>query len=54
MSVAALRLIRCRRLSTNGPPGVKKVMQWKTLSKLSDIVDLRVNQVQVGDASLSL
>uniref|UniRef100_A0A3Q3XMI3 Protein SERAC1 n=1 Tax=Mola mola TaxID=94237 RepID=A0A3Q3XMI3_MOLML len=33
MSVAALRLIRCRRLSTAGPPGVKKVIQWRTLSK---------------------
>nr|XP_046230097.1 protein SERAC1 isoform X2 [Scatophagus argus] len=29
MSAAALRLIRCRRLSTAGPPGVKKVLQWK-------------------------
>lgn len=33
MSVAALRLIRCRRLSTAGPPGVKKVLQWKDLSE---------------------
>ncbi|XP_076612968.1 protein SERAC1 isoform X2 [Chaetodon auriga] len=32
MSVAALRLIRCRRLSTAGPPGVKKVLQWKDLT----------------------
>ncbi|XP_070781994.1 protein SERAC1 [Enoplosus armatus] len=28
MSGAALRLIRCRRLSTAGTPGVKKVLQW--------------------------
>uniref|UniRef100_A0A3Q0RIH3 Protein SERAC1 n=1 Tax=Amphilophus citrinellus TaxID=61819 RepID=A0A3Q0RIH3_AMPCI len=38
MSVAALRWIRCRRLSTAGPPGVKKVLQWKDLSKLLDII----------------
>uniref|UniRef100_A0A3Q4I398 Protein SERAC1 n=1 Tax=Neolamprologus brichardi TaxID=32507 RepID=A0A3Q4I398_NEOBR len=33
MSAAALRWIRCRRLSTAGPPSVKKVLQWKDLSK---------------------
>uniref|UniRef100_A0A4W6CJP9 Protein SERAC1 n=1 Tax=Lates calcarifer TaxID=8187 RepID=A0A4W6CJP9_LATCA len=32
MSAAALRLIRCRRLSTAGPPGVKRVLQWKDLT----------------------
>uniref|UniRef100_A0A7N8XGR5 Protein SERAC1 n=1 Tax=Mastacembelus armatus TaxID=205130 RepID=A0A7N8XGR5_9TELE len=37
MSVTALRLIRCRRLSTAGQPGVKKVIQWKDFSKLVDI-----------------
>uniref|UniRef100_A0A8C9XC53 Protein SERAC1 n=1 Tax=Sander lucioperca TaxID=283035 RepID=A0A8C9XC53_SANLU len=42
MSGAALRLIRCRRLSTAGPPGVRKVLQWKDLSKLLDITGLRV------------
>uniref|UniRef100_A0AAX7TK62 Protein SERAC1 n=1 Tax=Astatotilapia calliptera TaxID=8154 RepID=A0AAX7TK62_ASTCA len=36
MSAAALRWIRCRRLSTAGPPSVKKVLQWKDLSKLLD------------------
>uniref|UniRef100_A0A3P8TGX2 Protein SERAC1 n=1 Tax=Amphiprion percula TaxID=161767 RepID=A0A3P8TGX2_AMPPE len=45
MSVAALRLIRCRRLSTAGPPGVKKVLQWKDLSKLLDIIGLRVHSL---------
>ncbi|PWA27712.1 hypothetical protein CCH79_00000400, partial [Gambusia affinis] len=34
MSVAALRLIHCRRLSTAGPPGVNKVFLWKHLSCL--------------------
>lgn len=43
MSVAALRLIRCQRLSTSGPSGVKKVIQWKTLSKLLDIIGLPVS-----------
>uniref|UniRef100_A0A8C3A1K7 Protein SERAC1 n=1 Tax=Cyclopterus lumpus TaxID=8103 RepID=A0A8C3A1K7_CYCLU len=33
MSAAALRLIRCRKLSTAGPPGVRRVFQWKHLSK---------------------
>ncbi|XP_041814761.1 protein SERAC1 isoform X3 [Chelmon rostratus] len=37
MSVAALRLIRCRRLSTAGPPGVKKVLQWKNLRKFAKV-----------------
>uniref|UniRef100_A0AAQ6A365 Protein SERAC1 n=1 Tax=Amphiprion ocellaris TaxID=80972 RepID=A0AAQ6A365_AMPOC len=37
MSVAALRLIRCRRLSTAGPPGVKKVLQWKDLRKVAKV-----------------
>lgn len=36
MSVAALRLIRCRRLSTTGP-GVKKVLQWRYLRKLAKV-----------------
>uniref|UniRef100_A0A3Q3FJI8 Protein SERAC1 n=1 Tax=Labrus bergylta TaxID=56723 RepID=A0A3Q3FJI8_9LABR len=34
MSVAALRLIHCRRLSTAGPSGVKKVLQWKDFTYL--------------------
>ncbi|KAM8725672.1 protein SERAC1 isoform 1-T2 [Acanthopagrus schlegelii] len=37
MSVAALRLIRCRRLSTAGPPGVRKVLQWKHLRKFAKV-----------------
>ncbi|KAM7395323.1 hypothetical protein PAMA_006882 [Pampus argenteus] len=37
MSVAALRLIRCRRLSTAGPPGVKKVLQWRDLRKVAKV-----------------
>uniref|UniRef100_A0A3P9IWQ3 Protein SERAC1 n=1 Tax=Oryzias latipes TaxID=8090 RepID=A0A3P9IWQ3_ORYLA len=37
MSVAALRLIRCRRLSTAGPPGVNKVLQWKDLRKVAKV-----------------
>uniref|UniRef100_W5KG27 Protein SERAC1 n=1 Tax=Astyanax mexicanus TaxID=7994 RepID=W5KG27_ASTMX len=36
MSVAALRLIPCRRLSTAGP-GVKKVIQWKDIRRCSSI-----------------
>ncbi|XP_056219269.1 protein SERAC1 isoform X1 [Seriola aureovittata] len=37
MSAAALRLIRCRRLSTAGPPGVKRVLQWKDLRKVAKV-----------------
>lgn len=37
MSVAALRLIRCRRLSTAGPPGVKKAIPWKTIRKAAKV-----------------
>ncbi|XP_047430295.1 protein SERAC1 isoform X2 [Mugil cephalus] len=37
MSVAARRLIRCRRLSTAGTPGVKKVLQWKDLRKVAKV-----------------
>ncbi|KAM4522682.1 protein SERAC1 [Odontesthes bonariensis] len=37
MSVAALRLIRCRRLSTAGPPGVNKVLHWKDLRKVAKV-----------------
>ncbi|XP_078131224.1 protein SERAC1 isoform X2 [Sander vitreus] len=37
MSGAALRLIRCRRLSTAGPPGVRKVLQWKDLRKVAKV-----------------
>uniref|UniRef100_A0A4W6CJS3 Protein SERAC1 n=1 Tax=Lates calcarifer TaxID=8187 RepID=A0A4W6CJS3_LATCA len=37
MSAAALRLIRCRRLSTAGPPGVKRVLQWKDLRKFAKV-----------------
>ncbi|XP_041660675.1 protein SERAC1 isoform X1 [Cheilinus undulatus] len=37
MSVAALRLIRCRRLSTAGRSGVKKVFQWKDLRKVAKV-----------------
>uniref|UniRef100_A0A8C7VTE8 Protein SERAC1 n=1 Tax=Oncorhynchus mykiss TaxID=8022 RepID=A0A8C7VTE8_ONCMY len=32
MSVAALRLIRCRRLSSTSGPGVKKVLPWRDIS----------------------
>ncbi|CAJ1078488.1 protein SERAC1 [Xyrichtys novacula] len=37
MSVAALRMIRCRRLSSAGPSGVKKVLQWKDLRKVAKV-----------------
>uniref|UniRef100_A0AAX7U850 Protein SERAC1 n=1 Tax=Astatotilapia calliptera TaxID=8154 RepID=A0AAX7U850_ASTCA len=37
MSAAALRWIRCRRLSTAGPPSVKKVLQWKDLRKVAKV-----------------
>ncbi|XP_054877460.1 protein SERAC1 isoform X2 [Poeciliopsis prolifica] len=37
MSVAALRLIHCRRLSTAGPPGVNKVFLWKYLKKIAKV-----------------
>ncbi|XP_026175167.1 protein SERAC1 isoform X2 [Mastacembelus armatus] len=37
MSVTALRLIRCRRLSTAGQPGVKKVIQWKDFKKVAKV-----------------
>uniref|UniRef100_A0A672FP57 Protein SERAC1 n=1 Tax=Salarias fasciatus TaxID=181472 RepID=A0A672FP57_SALFA len=37
MSVTALRLIQCRRLSTAGQPGVKKVFQWKALRKAAKV-----------------
>uniref|UniRef100_A0A3B5KZX2 Protein SERAC1 n=1 Tax=Xiphophorus couchianus TaxID=32473 RepID=A0A3B5KZX2_9TELE len=37
MSVAALRLIHCRRLSTAGPPGVNKVFLWKHLRKIAKV-----------------
>ncbi|XP_076011241.1 protein SERAC1 [Genypterus blacodes] len=37
MSVAALRLIRCRRLSTVGAPGVKRALQWRTLGKVAKV-----------------
>lgn len=37
MSAAALRLIRYRRLSTTGQPGVKKVLQWKDLRKVAKV-----------------
>ncbi|KAM4633080.1 protein SERAC1 [Polymixia lowei] len=36
MSVAALRLIRCRKLSTTGP-GVKRVLQWKDIRKIAKV-----------------
>uniref|UniRef100_A0A674A1I5 Protein SERAC1 n=1 Tax=Salmo trutta TaxID=8032 RepID=A0A674A1I5_SALTR len=36
MSVAALRLIRCRRLSSTSGPGVKKVLPWRDISMLWD------------------
>ncbi|TNN46537.1 Protein SERAC1 [Liparis tanakae] len=35
MSAAAL--IRCRRLSTAGPPGVRRVFQWKHLRKIAKV-----------------
>ncbi|XP_032398128.1 protein SERAC1 isoform X3 [Etheostoma spectabile] len=37
MSGAALRFIRCRRLSTAGTPGVRKVLQWKDLRKVAKV-----------------
>ncbi|KAF6728333.1 Protein SERAC1 [Oryzias melastigma] len=37
MSVAALRLIRCRRLSTAGPPRVNRMLQWKDLGKVAKV-----------------
>ncbi|KAM9840052.1 protein SERAC1 isoform 2-T2 [Aulostomus maculatus] len=37
MSVAALRLIRCQRLSTAGPHGVKKAIQWKHLRRVAKV-----------------
>ncbi|XP_028997145.1 protein SERAC1 [Betta splendens] len=37
MSAAALRLIRCRRLSTAGPPGLRKALQWRTWKKLAKV-----------------
>ncbi|XP_027140371.1 protein SERAC1 [Larimichthys crocea] len=37
MSAAALRLIRCRRLSTAGPHGVKRVLQWKNLRRFAKV-----------------
>ncbi|XP_034384034.1 protein SERAC1 [Cyclopterus lumpus] len=37
MSAAALRLIRCRKLSTAGPPGVRRVFQWKHLRKVAKV-----------------
>ncbi|XP_029983887.1 protein SERAC1 isoform X1 [Sphaeramia orbicularis] len=37
MSVAALRLIHYRRLSTAGPPGVKRVLQWRDLRKVAKV-----------------
>ncbi|XP_064847350.1 protein SERAC1 isoform X2 [Oncorhynchus masou masou] len=35
MSVAALRLIRCRRLSSTSGPGVKKVLPWRDIRKIA-------------------
>ncbi|KAJ4929002.1 hypothetical protein JOQ06_004623 [Pogonophryne albipinna] len=37
MSAAARRLIRCRRLSTAGSPGVRKVPLWKDLRKVAKV-----------------
>ncbi|KAM3602899.1 uncharacterized protein V6R79_013118 [Siganus canaliculatus] len=37
MSGAALRLIHCRRLSTAGPPGVNKVLNWKNFRKFAKV-----------------
>uniref|UniRef100_A0A8C6UDR8 Protein SERAC1 n=1 Tax=Neogobius melanostomus TaxID=47308 RepID=A0A8C6UDR8_9GOBI len=37
MSGAALRLIRCRRLSTTTGSGVKKVFQWRNLRKVAKV-----------------
>ncbi|XP_034015489.1 protein SERAC1 [Thalassophryne amazonica] len=39
MSVAVLRLIRCRRMSTSG---VKKVLQWKDLRKIAKVTGVVV------------
>ncbi|XP_029903422.1 protein SERAC1 isoform X2 [Myripristis murdjan] len=36
MSVAALRLIHCRRLSTTGP-GVKRVLPWRNIRKIAKV-----------------
>uniref|UniRef100_A0A1A8MWX0 Protein SERAC1 n=5 Tax=Nothobranchius TaxID=28779 RepID=A0A1A8MWX0_9TELE len=37
MSIAALRLIHCRRLTSAGSPGVKKAFQWKALRKVAKV-----------------
>ncbi|XP_035473715.1 protein SERAC1 [Scophthalmus maximus] len=37
MYAAALRLIRCRRLSTAGPSRVRKALQWKHLRKVAKV-----------------
>ncbi|TWW68814.1 Protein SERAC1 [Takifugu flavidus] len=37
MSVAALRLIHCRRLSTAGTPGVRKALNWKTFRRFAKV-----------------
>ncbi|KAM6954199.1 protein SERAC1 [Aplochiton taeniatus] len=36
MSVGVLRMIRCRKLSTNGP-GVKKVLPWRDIRKIAKV-----------------
>ncbi|XP_071372890.1 protein SERAC1 [Centroberyx affinis] len=36
MSVAALRMIRCRRLSTTGP-GVRRVLPWRDIRKIAKV-----------------
>ncbi|XP_042565876.1 protein SERAC1 isoform X2 [Clupea harengus] len=37
MSVAALRMIRCRRLSTAGPEGKKVVVPWKAVRRIAKV-----------------
>ncbi|XP_077443061.1 protein SERAC1 [Stigmatopora argus] len=37
MSATALRLIRCRRLSTAGLPGVTKSLRWRDLRKVAKV-----------------
>ncbi|XP_057678033.1 protein SERAC1 isoform X2 [Corythoichthys intestinalis] len=37
MSATALRLIRCRRLSTAGLPGVAKSLRWRDLRKVAKV-----------------
>ncbi|XP_077366764.1 protein SERAC1 isoform X1 [Festucalex cinctus] len=42
MSATALRLIRCRRLSTSGLPGVTKALRWRDLRKVAKVTGAMV------------